>query len=231
MKIHGLQKLTLIDYPGKVAATLFFAGCGFRCPFCHNASLVTQIDPAAGRPAQEVLDFLAARKGLLDGVCISGGEPLLRPEIEPFIKEIKAMGYSVKLDTNGQQFSQLVRLADQGLIDYVAMDIKNALPKYGKTIGLPGFDTQMVEKSAQWLLDGPLPYEFRTTVVRELHEEQDFHQIGRWLRGAKRYYLQSFIDSGDTITKGLSAYTKEELEHLRQVLADYIPCAALREVE
>ena len=111
------------------------------------------------------------------------------------------------------------------------MDIKNALPKYGKTIGLPGFDTQMVEKSAQWLLDGPLPYEFRTTIVRELHEEQDFHQIGRWLRGAKRYYLQSFIDSGDTIAKGLSAYTKEELEHLRQVLAEYIPCAALREVE
>ncbi|MCI8590290.1 MAG: anaerobic ribonucleoside-triphosphate reductase activating protein [Clostridiales bacterium] len=232
MKIHGMQKLTLIDYPGKIAATLFLAGCNFRCPFCHNASLVTHIDHDGISDAQ-VLSFLQTRKGLLDGVCITGGEPLLQKEEElvPFLSAIKELGFSIKLDTNGQQYDMLVSLIERQLIDYVAMDIKNAPAKYPLTVGLPHFNIEEVEKSAKFLINGNFPYEFRTTVVKELHDEQDFHDIGRWLQGAKQYFLQSFVDSGDTLCKGLSAYAKEDLEKFRQIAARYIPTAALREIE
>ncbi|MCI8332360.1 MAG: anaerobic ribonucleoside-triphosphate reductase activating protein [Clostridiales bacterium] len=232
MKIHGIQKLTLLDYPGKIAATLFLAGCNFRCPFCHNASLVTHIEND-GVPAEQVLDFLKTRKGLLDGVCITGGEPLLQKEEElvPFLRQIKELGFSVKLDTNGQQYDRLVSLIKDQLIDYVAMDIKNAPEKYALTVGIPHFNIEEVEKSANFLINGNFPYEFRTTVVKEFHEEKDFHAIGKWLQGADQYFLQSFVDSGDILCPGLSAYSKEELENFRQIAARYIPTATLREIE
>lgn len=231
MNIQGLQKLTLLDYPGKVACTVFFAGCNFRCPFCHNASLVTRIRPENEIPQKEVLDFLEKRRGILDGVCITGGEPLLAPELESFLEQIKGMGYLVKLDTNGSNGNRLKYLADKGLIDYVAMDIKNAPEKYGMTIGIEDYSTENIVQSARFLMTGQIPYEFRTTVVREFHKRDDFEKIGRWLEGAKHYYLQSFVDSGDLIQPGLRAYTKDILEQALAIVRKYIPAAQLRGVD
>ena len=231
MNIQGLQKLTLLDYPGKVACTIFFAGCNFRCPFCHNASLVTHIDPEENIPREEVLAFLRKRAGILDGVCITGGEPLLAPDLEAFIREIKALGYEVKLDTNGSNAEKLKHLVKAGIIDYVAMDIKNSPEKYGMTIGIEGYEMSNVMQSAAFLMEGHVPYEFRTTVVREFHKREDFEAIGQWLEGADRYYLQSFVDSGDLIQPGLRGYTKEIMEQALEIVRQYIPAADLRGVE
>ena len=231
MNIQGLQKLTLLDYPGKVACTIFFAGCNFRCPFCHNASLVTHIDPEENISREEVLAFLRKRAGILDGVCITGGEPLLAPDLEAFIREIKALGYEVKLDTNGSNAEKLKHLVKAGIIDYVAMDIKNSPEKYGKTIGIEGYEMSNVMQSAAFLMEGHVPYEFRTTVVREFHKREDFEAIGQWLEGADRYYLQSFVDSGDLIQPGLRGYTKEIMEQALGIVRQYIPAADLRGME
>ncbi len=231
MNIQGLQKLTLLDYPGKVACTIFFAGCNFRCPFCHNASLVTHIDPEENIPREEVFAFLRKRAGILDGVCITGGEPLLAPDLEAFIREIKALGYEVKLDTNGSNAEKLKHLVKAGIIDYVAMDIKNSPEKYGMTIGIEGYEMSNVMQSAAFLMEGHVPYEFRTTVVREFHKREDFEAIGQWLEGADRYYLQSFVDSGDLIQPGLRGYTKEIMEQALEIVRQYIPAADLRGVE
>ena len=231
MNIQGLQKLTLLDYPGKVACTIFFAGCNFRCPFCHNASLVTHIDPEENIPREEVLAFLRKRAGILDGVCITGGEPLLAPDLEAFIRAIKALGYEVKLDTNGSNAEKLKHLVKAGIIDYVAMDIKNSPEKYGLTIGIEGYEMSNVMQSAAFLMEGHVPYEFRTTVVREFHKREDFEAIGQWLEGADRYYLQSFVDSGDLIQPGLRGYTKEIMEQALEIVRQYIPAADLRGME
>ena len=231
MNIQGLQKLTLLDYPGKVACTIFFAGCNFRCPFCHNAALVTHIDPEENIPREEVLAFLRKRAGILDGVCITGGEPLLAPDLEAFIREIKALGYEVKLDTNGSNAEKLKHLVKAGIIDYVAMDIKNSPEKYGMTIGIEGYEMSNVMQSAAFLMEGHVPYEFRTTVVREFHKREDFEAIGQWLEGADRYYLQSFVDSGDLIQPGLRGYTKEIMEQALGIVRQYIPAADLRGME
>ena len=231
MNIQGLQKLTLLDYPGKVACTIFFAGCNFRCPFCHNASLVTHIDPEENIPREEVLAFLRKRAGILDGVCITGGEPLLAPDLEAFIRAIKALGYEVKLDTNGSNAEKLKHLVKAGIIDYVAMDIKNSPEKYGLTIGIEGNEMSNVMQSAAFLMEGHVPYEFRTTVVREFHKREDFEAIGQWLEGADRYYLQSFVDSGDLIQPGLRGYTKEIMEQALGIVRQYIPAADLRGME
>lgn len=231
MNIQGLQKLTLLDYPGKVACTIFVAGCNFRCPFCHNASLVTHINPENAIPEEEVLDFLKKRRKVLDGVCITGGEPLLAPELDRFMERLKDMGYRIKLDTNGSNVNRLKYLAGRGLIDYVAMDIKNVPQKYGMTIGIDGYNPENVIKSASWLMTGAVPYEFRTTVVREFHKRDDFEGIGRWLAGADRYYLQSFRDSGDVIQPGLRAYSRDILEQALEIVRKYIPAAELRGVE
>lgn len=231
MNIQGLQKLTLLDYPGKVACTIFFAGCNFRCPFCHNASLVTHIDPEENIPREEVLAFLRKRAGILDGVCITGGEPLLAPDLEAFIRAIKALGYEVKLDTNGSNAEKLKHLVKAGIIDYVAMDIKNSPEKYGLTIGIEGYEMSNVMQSAAFLMEGHVPYEFRTTVVREFHKREDFEAIGQWLEGADRYYLQSFVDSGDLIQPGLRGYTKEIMEQALEIVRQYIPASDLRGME
>lgn len=231
MNIQGMQKLTLLDYPEKVACTIFTAGCNFRCPFCHNASLVTGPDSGGKIPEDEILSFLQKRRGILEGVCITGGEPLLQPDIEEFIKKIKDMGYSVKLDTNGSSAARLENLVKQNLVDYVAMDIKNAPDKYGLTIGIEEYAPDEILKSADLLLLGDTPYEFRTTVVREFHKREDFAAIGRWLRGAKGYYLQSFVDSGDLIQPGLRGYTKDIMEQALEIVKRNIPNAMLRGVD
>lgn len=231
MNIQGLQKLTLLDYPEKVACTIFTAGCNFRCPFCHNASLVTRVDPDNHIPEEEVLAFLQKRKGVLDGVCITGGEPLLQPDLAAFMEKVKALGYSVKLDTNGSNIGRLRQLVEQNLVDYVAMDIKNAPNKYGETIGIKEYNLENILQSVDYLKSGAVSYEFRTTVVREFHKREDFAAIGRWLKGAERYYLQGFVDSGDLIRPGLRAYTKEIMEQALEIVKRNIPGAELRGVE
>lgn len=228
MIIQGLQKLTLLDYPGKVACTIFTAGCNFRCPFCHNASLVIDTSANETIPEEEIFRFLTKRQGILDGVCISGGEPLIQDGIEEFIRQIKEMGYDVKLDTNGSFPDKLIRLVEAGLIDYVAMDIKNSQEHYGKTIGIEDYDIRDVHRSVKYLMSGKVPYEFRTTVVREFHQRSDFASIGRWIRGAREYYLQQFVDSGDLIRPGLHGYNKEIMEQALEVVKKDVESAKLR---
>lgn len=228
MIIQGLQKLTLLDYPGKVACTIFTAGCNFRCPFCHNASLVIDTSANETIPEEEIFRFLTKRQGILDGVCISGGEPLIQDGIEEFIRQIKEMGYDVKLDTNGSFPDKLIRLVEAGLIDYVAMDIKNSQEHYGRTIGIEDYDIRDVHRSFKYLMSGKVPYEFRTTVVREFHQRSDFASIGRWIRGAREYYLQQFVDSGDLIRPGLHGYNKEIMEQALEVVKKDVESAKLR---
>ncbi|BCZ26749.1 anaerobic ribonucleoside-triphosphate reductase activating protein [Claveliimonas bilis] len=228
MIIQGLQKLTLLDYPGKVACTIFTAGCNFRCPFCHNASLVIDTSANETIPEEEIFRFLTKRQGILDGVCISGGEPLIQDGIEEFIRQIKEMGYDVKLDTNGSFPDKLIRLVEAGLIDYVAMDIKNSQEHYGRTIGIEDYDIRDVHRSVKYLMSGKVPYEFRTTVVREFHQRSDFASIGRWIRGAREYYLQQFVDSGDLIRPGLHGYNKEIMEQALEVVKKDVESAKLR---
>ena len=228
MRILGLQKLSLLDFPGKVAATVFTGGCDLRCPFCHNAPLVLPGRGTSALDAGGVLDFLASRRGLLDGVVLSGGEPLLQPDTADFLAEVKAMGFAVKLDTNGCHPDALADILDRRLADYVAMDIKNSLEKYPWTVGVPGFDTAPVERSARLLMEGPADYEFRTTLVRPFHEVGDMETIGRWLRGARRYYLQAFVDSGDLVGGGCAPFTPEEMEGFLQAARPFFQSAALR---
>ena len=228
MRILGLQKLSLLDFPGKVAATVFTGGCNLRCPFCHNAPLVLPGRGTSALDAGGVLDFLASRRGLLDGMVLSGGEPLLQPDAADFLAEVKAMGFAVKLDTNGCHPDALADILDRRLADYVAMDIKNSLEKYPWTVGVPGFDTAPVERSARLLMEGPADYEFRTTLVRPFHEVGDMETIGRWLRGARRYYLQAFVDSGDLVGGGCAPFTPEEMEGFLQAARPFFQSVALR---
>lgn len=227
MLIKGLQKTTLLDFPGKVACTVFTGGCNFKCPFCHNASLVISPDMSDIIPENEFFSFLNKRRGILDGVCITGGEPLLQNGIEDFIIKIRELGFAVKLDTNGSYPDRLKAILDRGLVDYVAMDIKNQKEKYSLTCGTE-VDTEKISLSISLLMNGNIPYEFRTTVVRELHTPQDIGEIGKWICGAERYYLQSFTDSRDIISEGLSAYTPEEMRQILDFARISVPCAELR---
>ena len=235
MNIQGIQKLTLLDYPGKVACTIFTGGCNFRCPFCHNRDLVLGPDmpgpDAPGLTEEEILAFLAKRKGILAGVCITGGEPLLWPDLKDFLIQIRSLGYLVKLDTNGSLPDRLAALAEEGLIDYVAMDIKNGQERYRETAGLPeDFDLAPILDSVSWLIKGRLPYEFRTTVVREFHRPEDMVSIGRLIQGAAQYFLQGFIASDTVICPGLHGLSAEEMEEYRQLVLPYVPAAKLRGV-
>ena len=230
MQINGFQKLTLLDYPGKVACTLFTAGCNLRCPFCHNASLVINPDMSAGIDTAEILDYLKKRQGILEGVCISGGEPLLQPDIKDFIKEIKELGYSVKLDTNGCFPDKLKDLVNSGLVDYVAMDIKNSKEKYANTVGVTNFDIAPIEESVEFLKEGHVDYEFRTTVVKELHNVEDAQDIGVWLKGTTRCFVQNFVDSGEIIQSGLNPVETGVLEEMKSKLNQNIDHVELRGV-
>lgn len=231
MNIQGLQKLTLLDYPGQVACTIFTAGCNFRCPFCHNASLVTHVQEELNIPVDEVMQFLRKRQGILDGVCVSGGEPLMQADIETFIREIKALGYRVKIDTNGSYTEKLKHLVEEHLVDYVAMDIKNSLGRYGQTIGVEGYDTAQIQQSVEYLMSGAVPFEFRTTVVKEFHKKEDFADIGRWIKGGERYFLQNFEDSGDLIQQGLHGYIPEIMNQAADIVKKNVPNVELRGVK
>lgn len=235
MLIYGLQKLSLLDYPGKLAATIFTGGCNLRCPFCHNASLVTRFSDCVRISEEDVFSFLKKRKGLLDGVCITGGEPLLQEDLADFIINVREMGFLVKLDTNGAYPEKLEALIRRSLLDYVAMDIKNSYEKYPLTTGVPNFDTSPVIKSVKLLLDSKVPYEFRTTLVSPLHTEADIGKIGFALKGAENYFLQNFEDSGDLIGFGenmsatwLSGFSAGEMEHFRDIMSQYVQNAAIR---
>lgn len=229
MRIDGLQTLTLLDYPGKVACTVFTRGCNMRCPFCHNASLVCgEVPPFMEK--EEFFAFLKKRTGVLDGVCVTGGEPLLQEGLIPFLLEVKEKGFTTKLDTNGLLHDRLRAAVEADAVDYVAMDIKNCKARYAETAGVPGLDLAPIEKSVQFLMEGKVDYEFRTTVVKELHNKADFGEIGQWLKGAKRYFLQSFKDSGDILSPGLSPMEKADLLEIRDRLRADIPVVELRGV-
>lgn len=227
MEIQGLQKMTLLDWPGNVACTVFLGGCDFRCPYCHNSELITGPMPEA-LSEDELLAFLKRRQGLLDGVCVTGGEPLLRPGLPALLENIKALGYPVKLDTNGNHPERLVGLWEQGLIDYVAMDVKNSPKRYAQTVGMAQLDLGPLRESVAWLLSGKVDYEFRTTVVRSFHREEDMQEMGQWLRGAKRYYLQAFVDRDTVLQPGLSAWPRETMERFAQLVRPYIAQVELR---
>ncbi len=230
IKIHGFNKLTLLDYPGKLACTIFLGHCNFRCPFCQNGGLVLSPDREPTVDTQEVLRTLRKRRGILEGVCVSGGEPTLAPELAEFITQIKQMGYAVKLDTNGSRPDVLKSLIEQKKIDYVAMDIKNCREKYSMTAGISHLDLAAIEESVQLLLSGVVDYEFRTTVARELHSEKDFREIGKWIAGCKRYFLQNYRESEQVISPVFSGYTREELEKFRELLLKDIYTVEIRGV-
>ena len=228
MRIGGLQKLTLLDYPGKVACTVFLSGCNLRCPYCHNPGLVLPEQSEGSEiPEAEVLSFLERRKGKLDGVCITGGEPTLQPELPEFLEKLRRLGYAVKLDTNGTNPDMLEALAQEGLLDYAAMDIKNSPDRYAEICG--GVDLLgPVKRSAALLMAGAVDYEFRTTVCAPLHTPEEMAGIGRWLKGAKRYFLQPFVDSGELVGSGMKPLTKEEIEALRDSVLPDIPSTQIR---
>ena len=227
MQIHGLQKMTLLDFPGKVACTVFFDGCNFRCPFCHNSELLGVGFPPLMDDG-ELLAFLEKRKGVLDGVCITGGEPLLQKELPALLESIKNMGFLVKLDTNGSFPEALTELIDRGLVDYVAMDIKNSPQRYAETIGRERYDLSKVEKSIALLLMGKVDYEFRTTVVAQLHDEESFHEIGKWIQGAKRYFLQCFAPRDSVLQPGLDAPSEADIHRYAEIARIYVPETGVR---
>ena len=234
--IAGLQKMTLLDFPGKVACTLFLQGCNFRCPFCHNSELL----PHKGEDfmtEEAFLKFLEGRKGLLDGVAITGGEPTGQPELPGLVKRIKALGYFVKLDTNGTNPKMLREMVEAGLVDYVAMDVKNSPGKYAETVGLPGLKLDKITESLSFLISSDVDYEFRTTLVSQLHNEAAIEEIGRWLaslvpgKKPKRLFLQSFVDRDSVIFSGLTAPTGEQISRFAEILTPYVEQVKIRGTE
>jgi len=229
--ICGFQKLTLLDFPGKVAATLFTGGCNLRCPFCHNAGLVTDMTETPQFDPEDILATLKKRRGVLDGVCITGGEPTLQSDLPAFLRRIRDIGYAIKLDTNGTHPEVLRALLSEGLVDYVAMDIKNRREKYGITTGKIPFDITPIEESVRLLMSGNTPYEFRTTVVRGIHAADDFDAIGAWIAGTERYFLQGFVDSGKLIGGGFEAFPPEDMKKFLATVQKHIPNAQLRGID
>ena len=227
MKIYGLQKMTLLDFPGRVACTVFLGGCDYRCPYCHNYELADGSAPVLMQE-DELFAFLDKRKGLLDGVAITGGEPCLRPDLPDLLRGIRERGFMTKLDTNGGHPRMLAQILEEGLADYVAMDIKNSPAKYAVTAGLRALDLAPVRESVSLLMGSGIDFEFRTTVVKEFHAAEDFEEIGRWIEGAPRYFLQPFTDR-DTVPFGnLHAPSEEELSQYLQIVKAYVPGAQIR---
>ena len=228
MNICGLNKTTLLDYPEHLAATVFTRGCDFRCPFCQNSSLVLPERYPDTISTEEVFSFFKKRSSILEGICITGGEPALQKELPAFITSVKELGLKIKLDTNGNHPDVLKNLLEHNLLDYVAMDIKNSPKKYPLTVGIPDFSITNIEKSISILQTSSIPYEFRTTIVKELHTHEDMHDIGTWLAGSPILFLQSFEDSGEILQNGLSAHSKETLLEFQAILKTYIDKVELR---
>lgn len=227
MQVAGLQKLTLLDYSGLVACIVFTKGCNLRCPFCHNASLaLNKTDDFLDE--SEVFDYLKERSGLLDGVVISGGEPLLQPDISDFLERVKKLHYKIKIDTNGTKPDILEDLISRGLADRVAVDIKNSPEGYGLACGVKA-DLEAIQKTIDLLMSGDVEYEFRTTVVKGIHTEESISSLAKWIKGAKEYYLQQFKDSGDLIKPcGLSAFSEEQLNKFADIVRPYVPAVQIR---
>ena len=228
MYLAGLQKLTLLDYPKHVACTVFTAGCNLRCPFCHNSDLVLPDRRPEPLEEESFFSFLKKRRGILEGVCVTGGEPLLQKDIRPFLRAIKDLGYAVKLDTNGTFPDLLQSLRAEGLVDFVAMDIKNSPARYAETCGLAAMDLTPIRRSAEFLLSGAVDYEFRTTVTAQLHDEGSFADIALWLRGAKQFAIQNFRDSGDILSPGLSPCSPDQLRRFESILRPHMDSVLLR---
>ncbi len=226
MLFGGIQKLTLLDFPGNVACILFTPGCNFRCPFCHNSSLVKSSQPQLTE--EEILSFLKKRQGILEGVCITGGEPLIHPDLPEFIRKVKELGYKVKLDTNGSFPLRLKALMDDNLLDYVAMDVKNSFHKYPLTTGVDNINTQAIEESIAILLNSTIPYEFRTTVTNELHTAEDIKSIAALIKGADKYFIQNFVDSGDILEEGMHPVAQNEIEKMAKIAQNIVPNTKIR---
>ncbi len=226
MKIFGLEKLSMVDYDGHLCATVFTAGCNFRCPFCQNSDLVN-VENLSEISQEDFFDFLQKRKGLIDSVCVSGGEPTLQPDLEVFIKKIRALGYLVKLDTNGSNFEVLKNLIDKKLLNFVAMDIKNSISMYPKTAGKP-VDIDAIKRSVELLKSNIVGYEFRTTIFKGQHTKESIEEMGKWLNGANKLFLQCFVDDGTCIESGLEKIDKQTAEEFKAILSKYIKNVSLR---
>ncbi|MBQ9734364.1 MAG: anaerobic ribonucleoside-triphosphate reductase activating protein [Clostridia bacterium] len=228
MNILGIEKMSLVDYDGKVAATVFTGGCNFKCPFCHNSPLVLDFNNLPTLTEDDIFSYLKKRQGILDGVCVSGGEPTLQKDLPEFIEKIKALGYSVKLDTNGTNPELIKTLNENKLVDYFAMDIKNDRNHYAEICGFDKFNTERVEKSVEYFLSGKADYEFRTTLIAEYHKPDNILSIGQWIKGANKYFLQKFKDTGSCIKDGLSAVSDATVLKYIDTLKNYVSTVKTR---
>ena len=227
MHIAGWQKVSLVDYPGKVACTLFTGGCNLRCPYCHNSELLEGEMPS--QDMEEVMAYLDVRKGILDGVVISGGEPCLQSDLVPFLARLKEKGLLVKLDTNGYRPDVFRQAVEKRVVDYVAMDIKTSLDEYPKLCGVENIDTSRIKESIDYLMTGVVDYEFRTTVVEPLHHEENFKKIGQITKGCRRYFLQSFVESGNILGKNCFPPSSGQLQNYLEILSSYIENVSIRD--
>ena len=229
MKIYGLEKLSLVDYDGFVAATVFTGSCNFRCPFCHNASLIVDYDKLPPIDENEVFSYLKKRKGIIEGLCITGGEPTLNKDLPEFCEKAKQTGVFVKVDSNGTSPQTIKLLAENGLADYFAIDIKNDRKNYAKIVGLNSFDTKNIEKTVSYLIGSKVGYEFRTTLIDEFHSEENIIEIGKWISGAKKYFLQKF-KSGENclLPDGLNPVSDENAKRFLTAVAPFVKFTKLR---
>ncbi len=231
MLILGLQKTTLLDYPGKIASTIFTGGCNFRCPYCHNRDLVMPPQDVLAYSTDEIFEHLNSKKKVLDGVCITGGEPTLHKDLPEFIKQIKDLGLLVKLDSNGTNPDMLKELIDSSLVDYVAMDIKHSKEKYNTIANMTNYDLAPIEASVDLLKESSIDYEFRTTIMKECHSASDIESIGKWIQGAKAYYLQSYKESEQVINPVFNPHSRDVLESFLEIAKVYVPNSNLRGVD
>ena len=227
MKIFGFEKLSMVDFPGHLCCTVFTGGCNFKCPFCQNSDLV-KMQNLREINQDEIFSYLSKRKGVIDSLCISGGEPTIYPDLEQFIVKIKSLGFLVKLDTNGTNYEMLKRLIEKNLVDYVAMDIKNSLSAYGETAGTNFVDLENIKKSVELLKRNLVDYEFRTTLVKQFHSTSTITEMANWLDGAKRIFLQHFVDNGTCLQKGLNEVEKQDAEKFLDILKNHVNHVELR---
>ena len=223
-----MEKMSLVDYDGKIAATVFTGGCNFRCPFCHNSALVLEFKALPTLDEKEVFNYLEKRKGILEGVCITGGEPTLNPDLKEFAKKIKSLGYSVKLDTNGTNPQAVKNLFEEQIVDYFAVDIKNDKDNYTDIIGLKSFNTEKIEQTVAFLISSGAKYEFRTTLINEFHSTFNVKKIGEWIAGADKYFMQKFKSGDNCIKGGLSPVPIEKAKEFLETVKPYVKQAALR---
>ncbi|MBR3600883.1 MAG: anaerobic ribonucleoside-triphosphate reductase activating protein [Lachnospiraceae bacterium] len=231
MNICGYQKTTLLDYPGHVAATFFTGGCNFRCPFCHNSDLITYPSSTDNISEEEIFTFLKKRKNILSGICITGGEPTLQPDLAEFIEKVRSYGYKIKLDTNGYRPEVIADLLEKNLLDYIAMDIKAGYSNYVTASGISNLIIKKIEDSVSIIENSGIPYEFRTTVVKELHNETDFQEIADMISPKSPYFIQSFKDSGNILISGLSSCNNEELNKFLSIVKEKLPNSSLRGID